>query len=68
MAFLCFSQQGEFKNIIKNFLEKYTPKTFYKQVEEKTILSFFSFDFLLSRFWPFLCMKSSKTPQQHLQK
>jgi hypothetical protein len=28
MAFLCVSQQGEFKNTIKNFLGKYMSKTF----------------------------------------
>jgi hypothetical protein len=68
MAFLCVSQQGEFKNTIKNFLEKIHVKNFWpkKLREKKTFfLSSFPVDFFLSRFWPFLCMRrSSKTPQK----
>jgi hypothetical protein len=34
---------------------------------EKMILSYFPFDFFnrQSRFWPFLCMRSPKTPPKH---
>jgi hypothetical protein len=53
MAFLCVSQQGEFKNTIQNVLGKSMSKTFFaKKVE----------DFFPLCFWPFLCMTSSKTP------
>jgi hypothetical protein len=37
MAFLCVSQQGEFKNTIKTFLGKYMSKTFgRKKLRKKT--------------------------------
>jgi hypothetical protein len=48
MAFLCVSQQGEFKNTIKNFLEKIQVKNLWpkKLREKKTFfLSYFPVDF-----------------------
>jgi hypothetical protein len=53
MAFLCVSQQGEFKNTIKNFLEKVHVKNFWpKNLREKKtfFLSSFPVDYFLSRF------------------
>jgi hypothetical protein len=67
MAFLCVSQQGEFKNTIKNFLEKIHVKNFCpKKMRGKKsfFLSSFPVDIFSSRFWPFLCMRSPKTPQK----
>jgi hypothetical protein len=41
MAFLCVSQQGEFKNTIKNFLGKIYVKNFWpKKLRKKKLLSF----------------------------
>jgi hypothetical protein len=64
MAFLCVSQQGEFKNTTKIF--------FAKKVEKKNpfflFLSFPPFDFLLLRFRPFLFMRSSKNTITRLSK
>jgi hypothetical protein len=40
MAFLCVSQQGEFKNTIKNFFGKIHVKNFWpKKVEKKKLFS-----------------------------
>jgi hypothetical protein len=53
MAFLCVSQQGEFKNTTKNFLEKIHVKSFWpKKLREKKTFFLLSFpvDFFLSRF------------------
>ena len=53
MAFLCVSQQGEFKNTIKNFLGKIYVKNFWpkKLREKKTFfLSSFPIDFFLIAF------------------
>jgi hypothetical protein len=46
------SQQGEFKNTIKNFLWEVHVKNFWpkKLRREKQILSYFPIDFFLSRF------------------
>jgi hypothetical protein len=63
MAFLCVSQQGEFKNTTKTFWGKSMSKAFGRKSYEKKktfFLSSFPFGFLLSRFWPFLCMRSQK--------
>jgi hypothetical protein len=64
MAFLCVSQQGEFKNTIKNFLGKIYVKNFWpkKLREKKKSFRLFPSKFVLSRFWPFLYMRSPKTP------
>jgi hypothetical protein len=66
MAFLCVSQQGDFKNTTKNFLGEVHVKNFWllaEKVEEKKLFSFRLFpSIFLSRFWPFLCMRSPKTP------
>jgi hypothetical protein len=51
MAFLCVSQQGEFKNTIKNFLEKIHVKSLWpkKLREKKTFfLSSFPVDFFIA--------------------
>jgi hypothetical protein len=37
MAFLCVSQQGEFKNTIKTFLGKSMSKTFGRKSSEKIL-------------------------------
>jgi hypothetical protein len=42
MAFLCVSQQGEVKNTIKTFWEKYMSKKNYKKDEENKIVFIFS--------------------------
>jgi hypothetical protein len=49
MAFLCVSQQGEFKNTIKTFLGKYMSKTFgRKKLRKKSFfLLSFPIDFFL---------------------
>jgi hypothetical protein len=64
MAFLCVSQQGEFKNTITNFLENLCQKLLAEKVERKK--NFFPFvfpiDIFFPRFWPFLYMRSPKTP------
>jgi hypothetical protein len=64
MAFLCVSQQWEFKNTTKtkNNWEKYMSKTFYKEVEEKknSVRCFPSIFF--SHFWLFLYVRILKTP------
>jgi hypothetical protein len=64
MAFLCVSQQGEFKNTIKAFLGKYMSKTFgRKKLRKKTFFPVvFSHRFFFIAFWTFLCMRSLKTP------
>jgi hypothetical protein len=68
MAFLCVSQQGEFKiqkHHKKLFGENLCQKLLAEKVEKKQtffLSSFlFSIEFFLSRFWPFLCMRSPKT-------
>jgi hypothetical protein len=56
MAFLCVSQQGEFKNTIKNFLEKIHVKNFWpKKLREKQtfFLSSFPVDFFYRVFGRF---------------
>jgi hypothetical protein len=65
MAFLCVSQQGEFKNTIKKKIgESLCQKLLAEKVEKKQLFSFrlFPSKLFLSRFWPFLCMRSPKTP------
>jgi hypothetical protein len=52
MAFLCISQQGEFKNTIKNVLGKVHVKNFAKEVED-FFLSFFPFDLFYRVFGRF---------------
>ena len=53
MAFLCVSQQGEFKNTIKNFLGKVHGKNFWpKKLRKET----------------FICMRSPKTPLKYFLK
>jgi hypothetical protein len=60
MAFLCVSQQGEFKNTIKNFLGKVHVKSFWP----KKLSFFFPPPFVFTqRFCAFLNKGSSKTPQ-----
>jgi hypothetical protein len=45
MAFLCVSQQGEFKNTINNFLGEIHVKNFWpKKLEKQKILSSFPTD------------------------
>jgi hypothetical protein len=64
MAFLCVSQQGEFKNTTKNFFGEVHVKNFWpKKLRKKNFFPVvFSHRFFLSRFWPFLCMRNPKTP------
>jgi hypothetical protein len=63
MAFLCVSQQGAFKNTIKNVLGGNPhQKLLAEKVERKKILSSFPFDFFGRVFWPFLCMRNPKSP------
>jgi hypothetical protein len=73
VAFLSVSQQStrdkgsSSSKTQQKIMEKVRVKNFLqidKGIREnKTFfLSFVSFGFVLSRFWPFLCMTSSKTP------
>jgi hypothetical protein len=50
--------------------EKIHIKNFWpKKVEKKNVFPVvFSHRFCLSRFWPFLCMRSPKTPQKYFLK
>jgi hypothetical protein len=50
MGFLCVSQQGEFKNIIKNFLGEVHVKNFLRTKIRKKNMSFFPFDFFVIAF------------------
>jgi hypothetical protein len=52
MAFLCVSQQGEFKKTIKNFLGKVHVKNFWpKKLRKKNVFPVvFSIRFFLLRF------------------
>jgi hypothetical protein len=62
MAFLCVSQQGEFKNTIKNFLGKIHVKNFWP---EKSRFFFFPLSSLPSAFVRFSTrgvQKHHKTP------
>jgi hypothetical protein len=61
MAFLCVSQQGEFKNTINIFLGNPCQKLLAEAVEKKKLLSFHLFPW---RFCAFLNKGSSKTPQK----
>jgi hypothetical protein len=69
MAFLCVSQQGEFKNTIKTFggkaMSKKSPKSWGKELFP---CRFFPFDFFYRVFLPFLCMRSSKIPLKYFPK
>jgi hypothetical protein len=58
-----FSQQGEFKNTIKNFLGKSMSKTFGRKTK-KLRKKLFSFHLFPWRFCAFLNKGSSKTPQK----
>jgi hypothetical protein len=68
MASLCVSQPGEFKNTKNTFRENYNAcqKLFTKRLRGKKLIFCHFFPFfsleekVLSRFWPFLCMRSSK--------
>jgi hypothetical protein len=51
MAFLCVSQQGEFKNTIKNFLGEIHLKNFWPKKLRKKNPVVFSHRFFLSRFF-----------------
>jgi hypothetical protein len=54
MAFMCVSQQGEFKNTIKNFLGKVYVKNFWpKKLRKKKILSSFPIEFFYRVFGRF---------------
>jgi hypothetical protein len=59
MAFLCVSQQGEFKNTTKNFLGEVHVKNFWpkKLRERKKSCRLFPSIFFNRVFWPFLCIK-----------
>jgi hypothetical protein len=64
-ALLCVSQQGEFKNTIKTlFWGSACQKLLAEKVEEKKLFSFRLFPSICFYrvFWPFLCMRSPKTP------
>jgi hypothetical protein len=51
MAFLCVSQQGEFKNTTKNFLGKIYVKNFWpKKLRKKKILSSFPIEIVFIAF------------------
>jgi hypothetical protein len=58
MAFLCVSQQGEFKNTIKPFWENPCQKLLAEKVEKKKTFFLSSFSW---RFSAFLNKGSSKT-------
>jgi hypothetical protein len=72
MAFLCVSQQREFKNTIKNFLgeahvKNFWPKKLRGKGQSEKVLSSFPFDFfnrVFGRFsaWAIAGMGSPKTP------
>jgi hypothetical protein len=68
MALLCVSQQGEFKNTKKTFWGMSISKKFGRKVEIFFFPVVFPLCFFLSRFWPFLCMGSPKTPQKYFLK
>jgi hypothetical protein len=59
MAFLCVSQQGEFKNTIKTFWGNPCQKLLAEKVEKKKLFSFHLFPW---RFCAFLNKGSSKIP------
>jgi hypothetical protein len=61
-----FSTRGVQKHHKKLFGENPCQKLLAEKVERFFFffLSSFPVDFFLSRFWPFLCMRSSKTPQK----
>jgi hypothetical protein len=67
MAFLCVSQQGEFKNTTGLFGKSpYSmSKTFYNKIErgrggEVPVISPLRASMFFIAFWPFLCMRSSE--------
>jgi hypothetical protein len=65
MAFLCVSQQGEFKNTMKKLLGKVHVKNFSpKQIERKktVFLSFVPFGFFIA-FLAVYLNEELKTPQ-----
>jgi hypothetical protein len=55
MAFLCVSQQGEFKNTTKTFLGRYITKKNAKKLKggETFFPAISPFDIFLTRFWRF---------------
>jgi hypothetical protein len=59
-----FTTKNTFKTPQKKIGGSPCRKLFAQKVERKKScrLSFFPFDLFLSRFWPFLCMTSSKAP------
>jgi hypothetical protein len=58
MAFLCVSQQGEFKNTIKNFLGEVHVKSFWpKKLREKKLFPF--------RLFPSICLIASLAVSLH---
>jgi hypothetical protein len=71
MAFGYFSQQRELKNTTKNFFGKVHVKNFWpKKLRggENFFPVVFSLRFFYRVFWPFLCMKSPKTPLKYFLK
>jgi hypothetical protein len=70
MAFLCVSQQGEFKNTIKNFLGEIHVKNFWpKKLREKTLFSCrLSPSIFLIAFLAVSRMRSPETPQTYFLK
>jgi hypothetical protein len=72
MAFLCVSQQGDFKNTTKHKLGEVHVKNFWpKSCRKKAFfLSYFPIDFFYLVFMrrPFLCMRSPKTPYTYFLK
>jgi hypothetical protein len=72
MAFLCVSQQGEFKNTTQNFLGKAHVKSFWPKTEKveyvekklsPVVCRLFPSIFL-SRFWAFLCVRNPSSSYQ----
>jgi hypothetical protein len=68
-VFVRFSTRGVQKHHKKLFAESPCQKLLAEKVEKKNFFPLvFSHRFFLSRFWPFLCMRSPKAPQKHLLK
>jgi hypothetical protein len=61
--FCAFLNKGSSKTPLKKLGEIHVKNFWPKKLIKKAFfLSSFPIDFILSRFWPFLCMRSPKTP------